>query len=156
MKIQDVEDQPPEFVVVSPVTRISEDAPVGTSVLQGKVALLKLIMEHTVKCKFKHALRLTTCCLRHGVTIIVTRNVLLVRFTQNGSYILVRAIDGDRGVNNKISYSIVSGAQAVFGIDAETGVVHTLKPIDREAIINNNNGAYILEIQVLLSLHIVV
>lgn len=37
VKVQDVEDQPPEFVVASPVTRISEDAPVGTSVLQGNV-----------------------------------------------------------------------------------------------------------------------
>lgn len=35
-----MEDQPPEFVVVSPVTRVSEDAPVGTSVLQGKVLIL--------------------------------------------------------------------------------------------------------------------
>lgn len=35
VKVQDVEDQPPEFIVASPVTRISEDAPVGTSVLQG-------------------------------------------------------------------------------------------------------------------------
>ena len=39
IKVQDVEDQPPEFVVASPVTRISEDAPVGTSVLQGKLDL---------------------------------------------------------------------------------------------------------------------
>lgn len=93
VKVQDIEDQPPEFVVVSPVTRISEDAPVGSSVLQ------------------------------------------------------VRAIDGDRGINNKIIYSIVSGAQAVFDIDSDSGKVTTLKPIDREAIINNNNGAYILEIQ---------
>lgn len=37
VKVQDVEDQPPEFVVASPVTRISEDAPVGTSVLQGNI-----------------------------------------------------------------------------------------------------------------------
>ncbi|KAI8422689.1 hypothetical protein MSG28_006460 [Choristoneura fumiferana] len=35
VKVQDVEDQPPEFVVASPVTRISEDAEIGTSVLQG-------------------------------------------------------------------------------------------------------------------------
>lgn len=42
VKVQDVEDQPPEFVVASPVTRIGEDAPIGTSVLQGtsKVMLL--------------------------------------------------------------------------------------------------------------------
>lgn len=31
----DVEDQPPEFVLAPPVTRISEDSPVGTVVLQG-------------------------------------------------------------------------------------------------------------------------
>lgn len=35
VQVQDVEDQPPEFIVASPVTRISEDASVGTSVLQG-------------------------------------------------------------------------------------------------------------------------
>lgn len=35
VKVQDEEDQPPEFVVASPVTRISEDAPIGTSVLHG-------------------------------------------------------------------------------------------------------------------------
>lgn len=39
VKVQDVEDQPPEFVVASPVTRISEDAPIGTSVLQGEILL---------------------------------------------------------------------------------------------------------------------
>ncbi|XP_073991281.1 cadherin 88C isoform X3 [Rhodnius prolixus] len=93
VKVQDVEDQPPEFVVVSPVTRLSEDSPVGTSVLQ------------------------------------------------------VRAIDGDRGINNKITYSILSGAQGVFEVEPSTGKVYTLKTIDRESIINNNNGAFILEIQ---------
>lgn len=35
VKVQDVEDQPPEFVVVTPVARVSEDAPPGTSILQG-------------------------------------------------------------------------------------------------------------------------
>lgn len=35
VKVQDVEDQPPQFVGVTPVTRISEDSPIGTSVLQG-------------------------------------------------------------------------------------------------------------------------
>lgn len=35
VKILDVEDQPPEFVVATPVTRISEDAHIGTPVLQG-------------------------------------------------------------------------------------------------------------------------
>lgn len=35
MKVQDVEDQPPEFIVVTPVARVSEDAPPGTSIIQG-------------------------------------------------------------------------------------------------------------------------
>ncbi|KAG6445751.1 hypothetical protein O3G_MSEX004072 [Manduca sexta] len=91
IKVQDVEDQPPEFVVVSPVTRISEDAPVGTSVLQ------------------------------------------------------VRAIDGDRGINNRISYSIISGGEEHFDIDSSSGVVYTVNDLDREDP-NNSNGAYILEI----------
>ncbi|KAL4713341.1 hypothetical protein ACJJTC_006809 [Scirpophaga incertulas] len=91
VKVQDVEDQPPEFVVVSPVTRISEDAPVGTAVLQ------------------------------------------------------VRAIDGDRGVNNRISYSIISGGEEHFDIDSSSGIVYTVNQLDREDP-NNSNGAYILEI----------
>ncbi|KAJ2950157.1 hypothetical protein O0L34_g11512 [Tuta absoluta] len=91
VKVQDVEDQPPEFVVVSPVTRISEDATVGTSVLQ------------------------------------------------------VRAIDGDKGINNRISYSIISGGEEHFDIDSSSGIVYTINQLDREDP-NNSNGAYILEI----------
>ncbi|XP_053612756.1 cadherin-23 [Plodia interpunctella] len=91
VKVQDVEDQPPEFVVASPVTRISEDAPIGTSVLQ------------------------------------------------------VRAIDGDRGINNRISYSIISGGEEQFDIDSSSGIVYTINSLDREDP-NNSNGAYILEI----------
>ncbi|XP_026315340.1 cadherin-23 [Hyposmocoma kahamanoa] len=91
VKVQDEEDQPPEFVVASPVTRISEDAPIGTSVLE------------------------------------------------------VRAIDGDRGINNRISYSIISGGEDHFDIDSSSGVVYTINQLDREDP-NNSNGAYILEI----------
>ncbi|KAJ8721348.1 hypothetical protein PYW07_002123 [Mythimna separata] len=91
IKVQDVEDQPPEFVVASPVTRISEDAPIGTSVLQ------------------------------------------------------VRAIDGDRGINNRISYSIIAGGEEHFDIDSSSGIVYTVNQLDREDP-NNSNGAYILEI----------
>ena len=92
VKVEDVEDQPPEFVVVTPVTRVSEDAPVGSSVLQ------------------------------------------------------VRAVDGDRGINNNIIYSL-SGGQDVFGIDPSTGVVSTRKTLDRESSATNN-GAYIVKIAV--------
>lgn len=35
VKVQDIEDQPPEFVKIQPVVRVSEDTPVGTSILQG-------------------------------------------------------------------------------------------------------------------------
>ncbi|XP_075231619.1 cadherin 88C [Lycorma delicatula] len=91
VKVQDVEDQPPEFVVASPVTRVSEDAPIGTTVLQ------------------------------------------------------VRALDGDRGVNNRIIYSVTKGSKEIFDIDPTTGAVFTLKNLDRESP-SNNNGAYILEI----------
>ncbi|CAH2108500.1 unnamed protein product [Euphydryas editha] len=91
VKVQDVEDQPPEFVVATPITRISEDASVGTAVLQ------------------------------------------------------VRAIDGDRGINNRISYSIISGGEEHFDIDSSSGVIYTISPLDREDP-SNSNGAYILEI----------
>lgn len=40
----DVEDQPPEFVMVVPVTRVSEDAAVGSSVAQGRLCGYLLII----------------------------------------------------------------------------------------------------------------
>lgn len=36
IKVQDVEDQPPEFIAMTPVARISENVRIGTSVLQGQ------------------------------------------------------------------------------------------------------------------------
>jgi hypothetical protein len=80
VKVKDLEDNGPEFVSQSPVTRISESVPKGSYV--------------------------TT----------------------------VRAIDGDRGVNNKIRYSIIRGGNNMFKIDEDTGIITTI------------NGAYILEI----------
>lgn len=35
VRVQDVEDQPPEFVKIQPVARVPEDAQIGTAVLQG-------------------------------------------------------------------------------------------------------------------------
>lgn len=92
VKVKDLEDQGPEFVSQSPVTRISESVPKGSHV--------------------------TT----------------------------VRAIDGDRGVNNKIKYSIVKGSNNMFKIDEDSGAITTLKLLDREDSRNLINGAYILEI----------
>lgn len=92
VKVKDLEDQGPEFVSQSPVTRISESVPKGSYVTS------------------------------------------------------VRAIDGDRGINNKIKYSIVKGSNNMFKIDEDSGIVTTLKTLDREDSRNLINGAYILEI----------
>ncbi|XP_063975231.1 cadherin-23 isoform X2 [Diachasmimorpha longicaudata] len=93
VKVQDVEDQPPEFIAMTPVARISENANIGTSVLH------------------------------------------------------VRAIDGDKGINNRVSYSITEGPRHLFDIDSTSGVVFTRGQLDREAE-DNNDGTFILEITV--------
>lgn len=59
----------------------------------------------------------------------------------------MRAIDGDRGVNNKIKYTIIKGGNNLFKIDEDTGIITTIKSLDREDSRNLINGAYILEIQ---------
>lgn len=42
VKVEDVEDQPPEFVRVTPVARIEENSPIGTTVLQGRYSKYSL------------------------------------------------------------------------------------------------------------------
>ncbi|XP_018055353.1 PREDICTED: uncharacterized protein LOC108691909 [Atta colombica] len=93
IKVQDVEDQPPEFIAMTPVARISENVKIGTSVLQ------------------------------------------------------VRAMDGDKGINNKVTYSITKGPRYLFDIDATSGLVFTRAQLDREAE-ENSDGTFILEITV--------
>ncbi|XP_068152690.1 cadherin-23 [Drosophila tropicalis] len=56
----------------------------------------------------------------------------------------VRAIDGDRGINNPIAYSLE--ANDLFDIDRHTGVVYTLTELDREEQADQVNGAHILRI----------
>ncbi|XP_036323215.1 cadherin-23 [Rhagoletis pomonella] len=90
VKVGDVGDQPPEFVEVQAVTRIPEDAEIGTRVLR------------------------------------------------------VRAIDGDRGINNPIEYELE--LTELFDIDRHTGVVYTAQQLDREDSSKQVNGAYILKI----------
>ena len=56
----------------------------------------------------------------------------------------MRAVDGDRGINNPISYEILSGATDLFAITPESGIVYTQAEIDRES---DPTGAFILEIR---------
>uniref|UniRef100_A0A1B0CCE9 Putative cadherin egf lag seven-pass g-type receptor n=1 Tax=Lutzomyia longipalpis TaxID=7200 RepID=A0A1B0CCE9_LUTLO len=91
VKVKDMEDQPPEFVAVTPVIRVSEDIPVGSKVAH------------------------------------------------------VKAIDGDRGVNNEIRYSMRNGF-GLFGIHERSGAIITVKTLDRENPDNQINGAYIVEV----------
>nr|XP_023023050.1 cadherin-23 [Leptinotarsa decemlineata] len=95
IKVEDVEDQPPEFVRVSPVARIEENSPIGSSVLQ------------------------------------------------------VVAVDGDRGINNPIEYSLTSNGlnriSDIFSVERDTGVVLTTSFLDREAL-PAGAGTYILQI----------
>lgn len=65
--------------------------------------------------------------------------------------ITVTAVDGDRGVDNKIVYSFNSnniGKESdIFTIDKNTGLVSTSRKLDRESI-SSSSGAYILQITV--------
>ncbi|OQR74996.1 cadherin-23-like [Tropilaelaps mercedesae] len=59
----------------------------------------------------------------------------------------VEAQDGDRGVDNRISYRIRAGNNlGLFTIDERTGIVTTSGHLDREAT-EYRNGAFILQIE---------
>lgn len=59
----------------------------------------------------------------------------------------MKAIDGDRGVNNRISYSLLTDHREFFDIDADKGTVLVKSKLDRENPLVSN-GAYILTILV--------
>lgn len=50
----------------------------------------------------------------------------------------ITAIDGDRGVNNPISYRIVKGGNGLFAINAQNGLVTIAGKLDREASDHEN------------------
>ena len=62
-------------------------------------------------------------------------------------YFVVRAVDGDKGINNKVTYSITQGPRYLFDIDTTSGLVFTRAQLDREAE-ENAEGTFILEITV--------
>ena len=45
----------------------------------------------------------------------------------------VKAIDGDRNINNEIEYEITSGPEHVFGVNKNTGTIYSKAIIDRES-----------------------
>lgn len=49
INVQDIEDQPPEFVKVTPVVRVEEDVAVGTKILQGKLKHILYIKYNILK-----------------------------------------------------------------------------------------------------------
>ena len=55
-------------------------------------------------------------------------------------------MDGDRGIDNKISYKIISGPSEIFAITPESGIVYTQSEIDRESD-QSANGAFIIGIR---------
>lgn len=58
IKVQDVEDQPPEFIAMTPVARISENVRIGTSVLQGQRYISQIRQNYFqfAESNFKHNL----------------------------------------------------------------------------------------------------
>lgn len=64
----------------------------------------------------------------------------------------VKAVDGDRGVNNAVTYRLIKGGRGLFGINQSTGVVTVTGKLDRESAISESTGdsapgAFILKIE---------
>ncbi|XP_054716346.1 cadherin-23-like [Uloborus diversus] len=64
----------------------------------------------------------------------------------NSAVLSVKAVDGDRGINNAITYRISKGSRGLFSIDRTSGLVIVSGKLDRENT-DNRNGAFILEIE---------
>ncbi|KAH7637786.1 cadherin-23-like protein [Dermatophagoides farinae] len=80
--------------------------------------------------------------------------------TPIGGHVLqVTAIDGDKGVNNPITYRIIKGGNGLFSINSNTGIVSVAGKLDREASVTDSgteaiyssanllSASYILEIE---------
>lgn len=53
VKVEDIEDQPPEFISVTSVARIEENSPIGTPVVQGKRYLAEIVQKKLLYYKFQ-------------------------------------------------------------------------------------------------------
>ena len=65
----------------------------------------------------------------------------------------MKAIDGDRNINNEIEYEITSGPEHVFGVNKNTGTIYSKAIIDREssyatygAFILGKNSSYFIKL----------
>jgi len=63
----------------------------------------------------------------------------------------VKAIDGDRGIDNRIVYSITRGGNGMLQVEPNSGIVYTTNVLDREDPLIIKTGAIIIEIMVLLN-----
>lgn len=61
----------------------------------------------------------------------------------------MKAIDGDRGIDNRIVYSITRGGNGVLQVEPNSGIVYTTSVLDREDPFIIKTGAIIVEIMVL-------
>lgn len=60
----------------------------------------------------------------------------------------MKAIDGDRGIDNRIVYSITRGGNDMLQVEPSSGVVYTTSVLDREHPLVIKTGAIIIEIMV--------
>ncbi|KAI1721185.1 cadherin domain-containing protein [Ditylenchus destructor] len=78
------------------------------------------------------------CTSYQPFTVIVKDALISVKILENqppqyNFLPISKATDADDGENARISYSIVEGnSKNEFGIDAQTGMLHVLQPLDRE------------------------
>lgn len=60
----------------------------------------------------------------------------------------MKAIDGDRGIDNRIVYSITRGGDGMLQVEPNSGIVYTTSVLDREDPFIIKTGAIIIEIMV--------
>lgn len=60
----------------------------------------------------------------------------------------MKAIDGDRGIDNRIVYSITRGGHEMLQIEPNSGIVYTTMDLDREDPLIIKTSAIIIEIMV--------
>ena len=69
---------------------------------------------------------LNTCpCYHCGWGNILNNIILIMNKNLFPQVLQVKAVDGDRGINNAIKYSITGGPEHLFGINEDSGLVYS-------------------------------